>query len=85
MQFCNMAINFYDLNQNDITFLKALGNNIKSLRIQKKMLQEVLAIKSEISRNQIGLIEKGTANVKIITLKKIAEALETDLNSIIDI
>ncbi len=43
--------------------------------MSQKITQEQLELQSDISKNQIGNIERGEINTSIFTIKKIAEAL----------
>ncbi len=63
-----------------------IGENIKRIRIQKKMTQKELGEKlGEITQQQIGQWENGNKKPKIETIQKIATALEVSLSDIIGI
>ncbi len=64
-------------------YLIELGQNIKSLRLSKKMTQLDLSIDSGVPLSQIGAIESGKINTTDKTLIKITESLEVKVNSII--
>ena len=55
--------------------LKKLGERIRYLREQNKISQEELSFRTELSRNQIGRIERGEINTGISTLFEIAIGL----------
>ena len=60
-----------------------MGYRIKELRIEKKMSQEELAEKSNVSRTTISNIENGTdKTVLTSTLMRIAQALETTVDKL---
>jgi len=59
--------------------LKNIGNKIREIRKDKKLSQEKLGELCDMSRNAIGSIERGEVNVSILTLCKIAKALEIEL------
>ena len=60
-----------------------MGYRIKALRIEKKMSQEELSVKSGISRTTISNIENGSEkNVLMSTLLRIAAALETTVDNL---
>lgn len=60
-----------------------IGENIKFIRIQKKMTQKELGEKlGGITQQQIGQWENGNKNPKIETIQKIATALEVSLSDI---
>lgn len=60
-------------------FLKKLGKNIKNIRKRKDLSQEKLAELVGITRNAIGMIERGETNAPILTLYRIFKALDIDL------
>lgn len=64
--------------------LNAIGNNIRALRTERGLSQFQLNVDAELSKNQIGRIERGERNVKITTLYKIAQALEVNIGEIIN-
>ena len=59
--------------------LVKIGNNIRKLRLHKRLSQEALALNSGIDRSYLGGIERGEHNVAVINLEKIAQALEIPL------
>ena len=63
--------------------LKNLGNNIKKLRLSKNISQEELAYKIDSARNFIGCIERAEKSPTIITLAKIANALNVSLSELV--
>jgi transcriptional regulator with XRE-family HTH domain len=63
----------------DNTYLKKLGNRIRTLRKEKGLSQLDLGVSMDNYAEQISRIERGQLNVSICTLKKIADGLETPL------
>lgn len=63
---------------------KALGEHIRSLRLQQGLSQEDLSNEAEIPLSQVGRIERGEINATVSTLFVIAEALKIDLKAIVD-
>ncbi len=59
--------------------IKALGERIKAIRIQKKLTQLDLEVSSGINRTEISRIETGQKNIEFITLVKLAMALGVEL------
>ena len=60
-----------------------MGFRVREIREQKNMTQEELEAKSGISRQTISAIENGKAeDVKVGTLKALAEALETTIGNL---
>jgi transcriptional regulator with XRE-family HTH domain len=63
----------------DSKFLIGLGEKIREIRQKKKMTQNELALQCEFEKASMSRIESGKTNVTILTLKKISQALQTDL------
>lgn len=59
--------------------LKKLGERIRAIREEKGISQEELSFRTELSRNQIGRIERGEINTGISTLFEIANGLDVDV------
>jgi len=59
-------------------FLQNIGKNIKNLRKGKSLSQEKLGELIGLSRNYIGMIERAESNIPVLTLYKIAKALEVE-------
>ena len=60
-----------------------MGYRIKELRIEKKMSQEELAEKSNVSRTTISTLESGSdRTVLTSTLQRIAAALDTTVDKL---
>lgn len=59
-------------------FLKKLGNQVRLFRKAKGLTMEDLAYKAEIEYRQLGRIERGEVNTTVISLKKLADALQID-------
>lgn len=57
-----------------------IAQQIRMMRAKRKMSQDDLANSANISRVQIGKIEKGDANPSIETLTAIAAALHAKIN-----
>ena len=64
--------------------IQAVGNRIRSLRIEKGLSQEDLANEAEVPLSQIGRIERGENNPTISTLYVISEALGIELKKLVD-
>lgn len=64
--------------------LRALGENIKKIRLEKGLTQVDLVgkIEARIDTTNISRIEKGRTNATIHTLYRISEALEVPLSDI---
>lgn len=66
----------------DEKFVKAFGERIREIRIQKGMSQEELANIAEIPINQVGRIERGEINTTITTVKALADSLEMKISDL---
>lgn len=62
-----------------------IGMKIRLERTKRKISQERLAELSELSKNSIGIIERGESSASIETLFKIAKALQITLVELVDI
>ena len=67
---------FYRVASRDLQYLKAFGLNLKKIRLSAGLSQEDLAHKADSVLSQIGRIERGERAPNILTVKRIAEALE---------
>lgn len=65
-------------------FLFKIGQSVRYLRVKQEMSQEELAFDSGLSLNSISTLERGINNVKIKTLKQIAEALNVNIEDILN-
>lgn len=55
---------------------RLLAHNVRRLRVRLGFSQEALAEKSGLHRTYIGAIERGERNVTLLTLNRIAKALD---------
>ena len=60
------------------------GKQVKKLRLEKGLSQEALALLADLDRTYIPSIEKGERNVSITVIEKIANALETSINDLMN-
>lgn len=67
----------------EIQVLNAIGKRIKAFRLEKGLSQFELASEAELPKNQVGRIERAEINTTILTLHKIARALEVDTTFLI--
>jgi transcriptional regulator with XRE-family HTH domain len=54
----------------------ALGKAIREVRLSKGISQEKLALLSEVDRSYVGRVERGDNNVAVLTLARLAAALD---------
>ena len=59
--------------------LVALGCALKRLRQRRGVSQEKLALLAGVDRSYVGQVERGDNNVALLTLVKLATALEVSL------
>jgi transcriptional regulator with XRE-family HTH domain len=64
-------------------YLVALGKAIREARISKGISQEKLALMAEVDRSYVGRIERGDNNAAILTLAKLADALDLTVAKLI--
>ena len=65
-------------------FIENFGFQIRKIRINKNLSQEMLANDANIPINQIGRIERSEINTSLVTIYKIAKALEIDIKELFD-
>jgi transcriptional regulator with XRE-family HTH domain len=62
----------------------SVGRIIRQLREKKNLTQQALAEQSGLSRNTLSLIERGQSSPTVSTLKRLADALNVDINAFFD-
>ncbi len=65
--------------------IKRIGENIRKLRLERQLSQFQLNVDSDLGKNQIGRIERAEHIPNIITLLKVAEALDVSITEIVDL
>ena len=68
------------MNPDDIKH--AFGENLRRIRMEKKISQETLAFLSGIDRTYVSGIERGKRNVSLVNIKRIAMALNVDIKEL---
>ncbi|WP_394217566.1 helix-turn-helix domain-containing protein [Halobacillus trueperi] len=58
------------------------GQRLKEIRLDKELSQEELAFRSDFDRTYISAIERGLKNPSLITIERLAEALDVDTDSL---
>ncbi|MEI7587598.1 helix-turn-helix transcriptional regulator [Runella sp.] len=66
----------------DNSFLKRFGENLRRLRESKGLSQEELYFRANLSKNQVGNIERGEVNTTISTAYALAQALEIKVSEL---
>lgn len=72
------------INVKNEKLIKAVGLQIRTLRLERKMSQEDLANEADIPLSQIGRIERGENNPTISTLYALSKALQVELKTLLD-
>ena len=62
--------------------LIALGEAIRHARKQQGISQEKLALMAGVDRSYVGRVERGDNNVAVLTLLKLAHALEVSVTEL---
>ena len=61
----------------------AVGQAVRKLRMAKGISQEELAELAEIHRTSIGDVGRGTRNISLVNMSKVAAALDVPLSQLI--
>ncbi|MFV0234064.1 helix-turn-helix transcriptional regulator [Empedobacter falsenii] len=67
----------------DKKYLQLIGNNIRVIQEKRGFSQFQLATECELSKNQIGRIERAEISTSILTLKIIADVLGVKVEDLI--
>jgi DNA-binding XRE family transcriptional regulator len=63
--------------------LVSLGVAIRSIREERELSQEALALLAEVDRSYLGSVERGDSNVAVLTLVRIATALGVTVSELV--
>ena len=63
--------------------MKELGENLRFIRLQKKMTLQELSQMSRVSKSQLSQIERGVSVPTVAKLQNISEALDINLSSLL--
>ncbi|WP_165395252.1 helix-turn-helix domain-containing protein [Flagellimonas allohymeniacidonis] len=66
----------------DAEVMKKVGQRIRHLRKEKGMSQQDLALEADIPKTQVGRVERAENNTSLVTLNRIANALEVPLSTL---
>jgi DNA-binding XRE family transcriptional regulator len=64
-------------------FLKKMGIELKVARIKKGLTRNQVAEKTGLYKNTIYVVESGKKDCKILSYKRMADALEVDLKNLL--
>jgi transcriptional regulator with XRE-family HTH domain len=59
--------------------LVSLGEAIRRIRLSKDISQEKLALLADVDRSYVGRVERGDNNVAVLTLVRLANALDISI------
>lgn len=62
------------------TLVQTFASNLKRLRAKARLSQEELALRSGLDRTYISGCERGVRNPSLLSVEKIAEALDVSVN-----
>lgn len=77
-------VQFSIMENEEHLFLVNFGNQLRKLRTEKMLSQEMLANDANIPINQIGRIERAEIGTSLNTIYKIAKALEVTVERLFD-
>ena len=60
------------------------GEKVREIRKEKGLSQEQLSFKADLHRTYIGMIERAEKNITLVNIEKIANALETSINDLMN-
>lgn len=61
-----------------------IGQSVRYIRLKQSLSQEELAFRSDLNLNSISTLERGINNIKIKNLYKIANALNVNIEEILN-
>ncbi len=65
--------------------LKQFGHRLRELRMSRGLTQEELAAAAGFSRSYYTEIETGKRNISLLNLRKLAQCLQVNLSTLLDI
>lgn len=68
----------------DIALLKEFGLKVQKRRKELGISQEELAFRAGFHRTYIGMIERAERNITLSNIKKLADALQTNIKDLFD-
>lgn len=63
--------------------LNILGENVRKIRLEQGLSQEELAIKADLHRTYIGMIERAEKNITVVNLERISIALGVNIEDLL--
>lgn len=68
----------------NLEILDKVGSNIRKIRLKSGLSQESVAMLSEMNRSSFAAIDRGGVNLTILTMVKIARALDIKISEILE-
>lgn len=72
------------INNRDKKIINAFGKHVRKLRLEKKLSQEELNFRAELSKNLVGMIERGEVNPTLTTIDALAKGLGITKKKLVD-
>ena len=66
----------------DKEVMKKVGERVRFLREEMDLTQQALAIEADLRTTQVGRVERAENKTSLVTLNRIADALEVPLSSL---
>ena len=80
-----LKVDFCCVNNNrDKKIISSFGKHLRKLRLEKKLSQEELNFRTELSKNMVGMIERGEVNPTLTTIDALAKGLGILKKKLID-
>ncbi len=76
---------YEEIKQSDKNFIIALGKKIREERLRKKISQTEIAYRCGFDKSNYNTIESGKRNVTVLSLLKIAKALDVSILDLLNI
>ena len=73
------------INNRDKKKLRAFGKHLRTLRIAKGLSQEELHFEAGLSKNMVGMIERGEVNPTLTTIIALSEGLGIPVKQLFDL
>ncbi len=72
------------INNRDKKVINAFGKHLRKLRLEKLLSQEELNFRTELSKNMVGMIERGEVNPTLTTIDALAKGLGISKKKLMD-
>lgn len=72
------------INNRDKKVISSFGKHLRKLRLEKKLSQEELNFRTELSKNMVGMIERGEVNPTLTTILALANGLGLSKKTLMD-